>query len=81
MATTRQEQREDTSGTPPAPRGSTPPPQPPRFRFSRNWILFALIRLGVDAYGVTIHICDDLERVWGEDVWTAGRRWKPARQS
>ena len=26
-------------------------------------------------------ICDDLERIWGEDVWTAGRRWKPARQS
>ena len=26
-------------------------------------------------------ICDDLERIWGEDVWTAGRHWKPARQS
>jgi PadR family transcriptional regulator PadR len=25
-------------------------------------------------------ICDNLERIWGEDVWTAGPRWKPARQ-
>jgi DNA-binding PadR family transcriptional regulator len=25
-------------------------------------------------------ICDDLERIWGADVWTAGRSWKPARQ-
>ena len=24
-------------------------------------------------------ICDDLERIWGENVWT-DRRWKPARQ-
>ena len=26
-------------------------------------------------------ICDDIERIWGEDVWTAGPRWKPDRQS
>ena len=25
-------------------------------------------------------ICDNLERIWGEDVWTAGPRWKPVRQ-
>lgn len=25
-------------------------------------------------------ICDDVERVWGVDVWTAGRKWKPVRQ-
>ena len=50
MAATRQEQREDTSGAPPAPRGSTPPPQPPRFRFSRNWILFALVLLAFNIF-------------------------------
>ena len=26
-------------------------------------------------------ICDDIERIWGEEVWTAGPRWKPVRQS
>jgi PadR family transcriptional regulator, regulatory protein PadR len=26
-------------------------------------------------------ICENLERIWGEDVWTAGPRWKPVRQS
>jgi len=26
-------------------------------------------------------ICDDLERIWGEDVWNVNRRWKPVRQS
>jgi cell division protease FtsH len=50
VAATRQEQREDTSGAPPAPRGSTPPPQPPRFRFSRNWILFALVLLAFNIF-------------------------------
>ena len=34
-----------------------------------------------DATVAARRICDDLERIWGEDVWTAGRRWKPARQS
>jgi DNA-binding PadR family transcriptional regulator len=34
-----------------------------------------------DATVAAKRICDDLERIWGEDVWTAGRRWKPARQS
>jgi len=34
-----------------------------------------------DATVAAKRICDDLERIWGEDVWTAGRHWKPARQS
>ena len=34
-----------------------------------------------DATVAAKRICDDLERIWGEDVWTAGQRWKPARQS
>jgi PadR family transcriptional regulator, regulatory protein PadR len=34
-----------------------------------------------DATVAAKRICDDLERIWGEDVWTAGRRWKPARHS
>ena len=34
-----------------------------------------------DASVAAKRICNDLERIWGEDVWTAGRRWKPARQS
>ena len=34
-----------------------------------------------DATVAAKRICDDLERIWGEDVWTAGRRWKPVRQS
>jgi DNA-binding PadR family transcriptional regulator len=25
-------------------------------------------------------ICDDLERIWGADAWTAGSRWRPVRQ-
>jgi len=25
-------------------------------------------------------ICNDIERVWGESVWTARGRWKPVRQ-
>jgi cell division protease FtsH len=35
---------------PPAPRGSTPPPQPPRFHLSRRWILFALALLAFNFY-------------------------------
>src|ERR671934_260551 len=44
-------QRQD-GGAPPAPRGSTPSPeqQPPRFRPSRAWILFALTLLAVNVY-------------------------------
>jgi DNA-binding PadR family transcriptional regulator len=34
-----------------------------------------------DATIAAKRICDNLERIWGEDVWAAGRRWKPARQS
>ena len=34
-----------------------------------------------DASLAAKRICDDLERIWGEDVWNASRRWKPARQS
>jgi DNA-binding PadR family transcriptional regulator len=33
-----------------------------------------------DATLAAKRICDDVERIWGEDVWTAGRRWKPVRQ-
>jgi cell division protease FtsH len=44
-------QRQDAGGSPPAPRGSAPtPPQPPRFRPSRTWILFALALLAVNVY-------------------------------
>jgi cell division protease FtsH len=38
------------AGAPPAPRGSSPSPQPPRFRPSRTWILFALALLAVNFY-------------------------------
>jgi cell division protease FtsH len=39
------------AGAPPAPRGSSPkPPQPPRFRLSRGWILFALALLAFNFY-------------------------------
>ena len=34
-----------------------------------------------DASVAAKRICDDLQRIWGEDVWTAGQRWKPARQA
>ena len=33
-----------------------------------------------DATIAAKRICDDVERVWGGEVWTAGRRWKPVRQ-
>ena len=33
-----------------------------------------------DATVAAKRICDDLERIWGEDVWTAGPRLKPVRQ-
>src|SRR6266702_3408771 len=42
--------REDVSA-PPTPRGSSPTsPQPPRFRLSRRWILFALALLAFNFY-------------------------------
>jgi cell division protease FtsH len=42
VSTPRSDQRQDSS-TPPAPRGSSPSsPQPRRFNFGRNWILFLI---------------------------------------
>jgi cell division protease FtsH len=39
------------ASTPPASRGSSPPsPQPPRFRPTRGWIIFAVILLGFNFY-------------------------------
>jgi cell division protease FtsH len=50
MSATQEDQR-PSSSPPPAPRGSSPtPPQPPRFRLSRRWILFALALLAVNFY-------------------------------
>jgi cell division protease FtsH len=46
---TRPDQRKD-SGSPPSPRGSTPTPQPPRFRPTRWWIIFALGLLAFNFY-------------------------------
>jgi cell division protease FtsH len=39
-----------TSPPPPAPRGSTPPPKPPRFRLSRGWVIFVIGLLIVNFY-------------------------------
>jgi cell division protease FtsH len=50
VAATRQDQRENTSGAPPAPRGPTPPPQQSRFRLGRNWILFILLLLAFNVF-------------------------------
>ena len=54
---TRDDQRDNAGApppsppAPPAPRGSSPTsPQPPRFRFSRGWILFALALLAFNFY-------------------------------
>jgi cell division protease FtsH len=41
---------EEKASPPPAPKGSTPKPQPPRFRISRGWILFALALLALNYY-------------------------------
>jgi cell division protease FtsH len=39
------------ANAPPAPRGSSPPsPQPPRFRPTRRWIIFAVVLLGLNFY-------------------------------
>src|SRR5213592_1001102 len=43
--------RQEKSSAPPAPRGSSPtPPELPRFRPSRRWILFALVLLAFNFY-------------------------------
>jgi cell division protease FtsH len=47
---TTPDDRGGRGSAPPAPRGSTPPPQPPRFRLSRRWILFALVLLAFNFY-------------------------------
>jgi cell division protease FtsH len=45
------EDRQQDSGAPPAPRGSSPsPPQRPWWRLSRGWILFALALLAFNFY-------------------------------
>jgi len=45
----RADQRKD--GSPPAPRGSSPTkPQPPRFRLSTRWIVFAAVLLALNFY-------------------------------
>jgi cell division protease FtsH len=50
MTSTRADQGQDAS-PPPSPRGSTPSsPQPPRFRPSRWWILFAVALLAFNFY-------------------------------
>ena len=50
MTTTR-EDLDKSRDAPPAPRGSSPtPPQLPRFRLSRRWILFALALLAFNFY-------------------------------
>ncbi|HEY2939969.1 MAG TPA: ATP-dependent zinc metalloprotease FtsH [Gaiellaceae bacterium] len=49
MSTTGDD-RGERGSAPPAPRGSSPPPQPPRFRLSRRWILFALALLAFNFY-------------------------------
>ena len=47
---TSAEERKDTSA-PPAPRGSSPtPPQSPRFRPGRSWILFVVALLAFNFY-------------------------------
>ena len=48
MSTPRADQRPES---PPAPRGSSPTsPRPPRFRVSRNWILFFVAILALNIY-------------------------------
>src|SRR2546422_668949 len=50
MSTTREDQRKDASA-PPSPRGPSPSsPEPPRFRVSRRWILFAVALLVFNFY-------------------------------
>jgi cell division protease FtsH len=49
LMATRPDQRKN-SGSPPSPRGPTPTPQPPRFRPTRWWIIFALGLLAFNFY-------------------------------
>ncbi|HXL44095.1 MAG TPA: ATP-dependent zinc metalloprotease FtsH [Gaiellaceae bacterium] len=44
------EDRQTSASAPPAPRGSRPPPQRPRFRPSRAWIVFFLALLALNFY-------------------------------
>jgi len=44
------EDRQTSASAPPAPRGSPPPPQRPRFRPSRAWIVFFLVLLAINFY-------------------------------
>jgi cell division protease FtsH len=44
------EDRQTSASAPPAPRGSPPPPQRPRFRPSRAWIVFFLALLALNFY-------------------------------
>jgi cell division protease FtsH len=44
------EDRKTGASAPPAPRGSPPPPQRPRFRPSRAWIVFFLALLAINFY-------------------------------
>jgi cell division protease FtsH len=56
--TVPREDRDARPGAPTGPGGSPPPPegsgqtpqQPPRFRFSRRWIIFALVLLAINFY-------------------------------
>ncbi|MDX6401990.1 MAG: cell division protease FtsH [Gaiellaceae bacterium] len=45
-----QDDQRKNASAPPAPRGSSPSPQPPRFRFTRGWIVFAVVLLGFNFY-------------------------------
>src|SRR4029077_16647150 len=50
LMASRNDQPKNASA-PPAPRGSSPPSsQPPRFRPTRGWIIFAVILLGFNFY-------------------------------
>ena len=44
------EDRDQRATPPPAPRGSSPPPEQPRFRLSRRWIIFGLALLAFNFY-------------------------------
>jgi cell division protease FtsH len=51
VSSTPAESRREGEGAPPAPRGSSPrPPQPPRFRFSPRWIVFAAALLALNIF-------------------------------
>src|SRR5215218_3246656 len=48
--TEAREDRQTSASAPSAPRGSPPPPQRPRFRPSRAWIVFFLALLAINFY-------------------------------